>query len=305
MSNFLRSAACAAALVVASSAHAAPDVVASIKPLHSLVAAVMQGIAEPGLIVTGSASPHEYSLRPSDAATLQKADLVFWIGPDFEHFLVKPLETLAPTAGAVALERAPGIHLLAPRKGGTFEPDADGDHDDEGPVDGHLFLDPENAKAMVDAIETRLAAADPENAARYHANAAALRIRLDQLIAGVAAELAPVADRSFIVFHDAYHYFEERFGVRAAGSITVEPDVTPGAQRLAAIRAKVQELGATCVFAEPQFHSRLIDTVVDGTAARTGILDPEGTALEPGADLYATLIQGLADNLRDCLASEG
>ncbi len=321
---------------------AAPGgVVVSIKPLHSLVAAVTQGVQQPYLIMRGGGSPHAYSLKPSDAAALEAAAAVFWIGPDLELFLAGPLETLAPGARRVALQETAGLRRLTFREGGPFdahghaeEDHADEGHDehghdehghdehghdegghdegghDEGGHDGqgagpaydpHYWLDPVNAQVLVGEIARVLAALDPAHAETYAANAAAARAGIDALIAEMAATLAPVAERPFLVFHDAYQYLERRFDLTVAGSITVSPEVLPGARRIAEIRAKVQALGATCVFAEPQFEPRLIRVVVEGTPARAGVLDPLGADLSAGPGLYAELMRRNAAAIRDCL----
>lgn len=283
-----------------------PKVVASVKPIHSLVAAVMGELGTPALIVSGSASPHTYSLKPSDAQALQAADLVFWTGHGLELFLEGSIAALAPKATVVELSHAPGIELLAPREGGTFEAHADEAHDeheheDAAERDMHFFLDPENAKAMVAAIAESLSAADPEHAETYRANAAAESADLDALVAETAARLAPVKGRPFVVFHDAYQYFERRFGLSLAGSVTVNPEITPGADRIAHIRDKLKSLDAACVFAEPNFNQRLVDVLTEGTSARPGTLDPEGSALAEGPGLYRQLIENLADSLVGCL----
>ncbi|HEY8594999.1 MAG TPA: zinc ABC transporter substrate-binding protein [Devosiaceae bacterium] len=291
----------AAALVVAGAmpALAAPVVVASIKPIHSLVAAVMQGAGTPELIVSGASSPHNYALKPSDAVHLQRADLVVWVGPDLENFLISPLATLSSGEKLLTLEGVTGVKTLAPRVGGTFEADTDGDQ--AGRIDPHIWLDPLNARAMVDAIAERLSAMDPDNADLYSANARAEDARLDALIVQTRADLAPIKGKPFVVFHDAYHYFENRFGLSASGSIVVEPDVAPGVQRLRAIRARVEELGATCVFSEPEFEPRLVDTLIEGTAAKKGVLDPLGAAIPQGPDHYFSLIRALSGSLVACL----
>lgn len=285
---------------------AAPEVVATIKPIHSLVAAVMQGVGTPVLLVKGAASPHTYSLKPSDAAALQRADIVFWTGHGMEVFLEGAVGSLAPGARLVELSEAPGITLLPPREGGTFEPHDDGDaaaHEEHGDRewDMHVFLDPQNAKAMVTDIAETLAAVDPANAAAYRANAEAEREALDALTAAIAEELAPVAGRPFVVFHDAYQYFQKRFGLNAVGSITVNPETLPGAARVDEIHSKLGELDAACVFAEPQFDARLIEVLIEGTSAKAGTLDPEGAALAEGPGLYASLLKSLADGLKACL----
>jgi zinc transport system substrate-binding protein len=288
-------------------AAAPPRVVVSIKPIHSLVAGVMAGVIEPDLIIAGTASPHTYTMKPSDARLLEHAEIVFWIGPIFESFLVKPLEALGRGAEVVELDRAPGITLLPARAGGAWERDADEPHPApaHGPspleMDGHLWLDPDNAKAIVRLVVARLSAFDKQNAARYAANGAALERRLDALDAALRQRLAPLHGRPFVVFHDAYQYFDRRYGLDAIGSITVSPENPPGARRVAEIRQKVQRLKARCVFREPQFESPLIDTVIADTGARTDVLDPEGALLPRGPDLYFALLNGLADTLTRCL----
>ncbi|MDK1373184.1 MULTISPECIES: zinc ABC transporter substrate-binding protein ZnuA [unclassified Sinorhizobium] len=306
------------------------NVVASIKPVHSLVASIMEGVGEPSLIVEGGASPHTYNMKPSNAAALQAANVVFWVGHGLEAFLDKPLEALGSGAKVVELSAAPGLEKLTFREGGAFEahghddegdeaahdgheheehgaeqePAHDHEHDHaEGEFDMHLWLDPMNAKAMAAEIEKALAEADPDNASAYEANLAKLNQRLDALDTNLAETVAPVRDKPFVVFHDAYQYFEHRYKVRVAGSITVSPEVLPGAERLSEIRAKIKELGATCVFAEPQFEPKLINVVIEGTPAKSGTLDPEAATLDAGPDLYFQLMENLGASLKSCLAS--
>ncbi|MQB42759.1 zinc ABC transporter substrate-binding protein ZnuA [Rhizobium sp. ICMP 5592] len=295
----------------ATTAADAPDVVVSIKPIHSLVAAIMDGVDTPDLIVDGAASPHTYALKPSNAKALEAAKVVFWVGPGMEAFLEKPLSALGANALVVELDKAPGITKLKFREGGAFEAHDDGDehaesaghdHHDHEEFDTHLWLDPHNAKAMAAEITTTLVAADPANALTYEANQKALDDRLDALDAEITATLAPVKSKPFIVFHDAYQYFERRYGVRVAGSITVSPESIPGAQRISEIHGKVAELGATCVFAEPQFEPKLVNVVLEGTSAKSGVLDPEAAILPQGPDLYFDLMRGIANSLKTCLS---
>ena len=306
-------------LLVSTTATAAdaPKVVVSIKPIHSLVAAIMQGVGTPDLIVDGAASPHTYALKPSNARSLQEAKVVFWVGPGMEAFLQKPLAALGSNATIVELDDAPGITKLKFREGGAFEPHDDGDeheasddhahghNHDHGEFDTHLWLDPHNAKALVSEITTSLVAADPANALTYQANQKALNDKLDALDTEIASTLAPVKDKPFIVFHDAYQYFEHRYGVRVSGSITVSPETIPGAQRVAEIHSKVADLGATCVFAEPQFEPKLVNVVLEGTSAKSGTLDPEAATLPQGPDLYFDLMRGIASSLKACLSAQG
>ena len=158
-----------------------------------------------------------------------------------------------------------------------------------------------NAKAMVHEIEEALVEADPANAATYKANAEAMMSKLDELVTEIEAELEPVKGRGYVVFHDAYQYFETRFGVSAVGSITVSPEVLPGAERVVELRDKVRSLDATCVFSEPQFEPKLVMTITENTTAGSGVLDPLGASIDDGPELYFTLIRNMAKSLKDCL----
>jgi zinc transport system substrate-binding protein len=291
-------------------------VVASVKPIHSLVTGVMKGVAEPSLLVKGAASPHSFNLRPSDARALNQADLVFWVGEDLETFLTKPIKSLAGKAQPVALMEESGLTLLPTREGGAWEKHDDHGHDDHahedhaheaehehGTHDAHVWLDVDNARKMVATIAGKLSERDSANAARYQANAASLTERLTALDAELKTTLAPVKDRPFVVFHDAYHYLEDRYGLNAVGAITVSPDQRPSAQRLSQLRSKISSLDAACVFAEPQFEPTLVTTVVEKTPAKRGTLDPLGAALDDGPELYFTLMRGMAASLVSCLKS--
>jgi zinc transport system substrate-binding protein len=280
-----------------------PAVVASIKPVYSLIAGVMAGVGTPTLIVGGAASPHAYSLRPSDARALAAAQLVFWVGPSMESFLVKPLAALSGGAEVVELDRAPGVTTLRAREGGAWEPDADAPPPVASEtVDGHLWLDIGNARAIVRDAASRLAALDPVNAERYGANARDLERKLDALDQELRADFFPLAGRPFVVFHDAYQYLEHRYALEAVGAISVDPDRPIGARRIADIRAKIVSSGTRCVYGEPQFTPALLATVTDGTGARAGTLDDLGTDLPDGPGLYFSLMRNIAGALSDCLA---
>lgn len=315
-----------ASLLAAGIAVAEPRIVISLPPIHALVAGVMDGVAMPELLVKGGASPHTFTLRPSDARALDQADAVFWVGPGLETFLVRSLETLSADARTVRLAEAEGMILLPLREGGPWDAhdhdnghghDGDHAHDDhdhddhdhhghghahEGGYDGHIWLDPRNARTIVRVAVATLSDLDPGNAGTYAANGEALQADLAALDAELAETLAPVAGVPFIAFHDAYQYLEARYGLNAVGSITVSPEQPPGARRMSELRGRVSEGGARCVFAEPQFPPALAATVLEGTEAQLGTLDPEGTSFEPGIDLYSTMMRALAANLVDCLA---
>ncbi len=300
-------------LLLCTSASAAPKVVATIMPIHSLVAGVMQGIGEPGLIVRGVASPHHYQLRPSDAAKLENARIVFWVGGSFETFLEKPLSILGHKARVVTLIKTEEIRLLHNRRGGAWKnhDEQRGEHaghiEHENELghqqfDAHLWLDPENAKKIVDLIAVELSAVDPVNAVTYISNGGRLKHRIEMLDLKLAKRLAPVHDTPYVVFHDAYQHLERYYGLNAVGSITVSPEQRPSAQRLKALRVKVKELGARCVFSEPQFETALVKTIIEGTSAKRGILDPLGSIFRPGPDAYFDMMNANVSAIVDCLS---
>lgn len=292
--------AAALALAPGLASAAVPDVVVSIKPLHSLAASVMADVGEPALLVGGNASLHSFSLKPSQAEALQEAELVLWVGPSLEGALGDPIDSLANGALVIEVAELPSVVLLPPREGGAWVEEHK-DHGHEG-IDGHLFLDPVNALVIAEALVSALTALDPENAATYAANGAALRAELEALDTELAAALAPLRQRPFVVFHDAYQYFERRYALTAAGSLTVSPDQQPGARRLRELQERIEALGARCVFAEPGFEPALLETLTEGSDLRTGVLDPEGLTLPPGPALYEELLRGLAKSLKSCLA---
>jgi zinc transport system substrate-binding protein len=286
-------------------------VTATIKPIHALVAQVMEGAGAPTLLIKGAASPHTYALKPSDARELNHADIVFRVSEAVEPFTRKIVTALPKSVRVVTLAEAPGIDWLNVRTGDTFEGhDHDHDHADHGhdhdgdnhrSRDGHVWLDPENARKILAEIARVLAEADSANADTYKANAARSDAAIVALEADIARELEPVKGKPYVVFHDAYQYFERRFGLSALGSITLNPEAKPSAKRLTEIRKKLGALSASCVFGEPQFQAKLVAAVTEGTSARAGTLDPEGALVEPGPRAYDVLLRNLAKGLKTCL----
>ena len=294
-------------------------VVASIKPIHSLVSAISEGIGEPTLLVKGAGSPHTYSLKPSQAKELQEADVIFWMGHDLEAFLENSINNIAANALTISLIESDKLTKLNFREGGSFNDHGHDKHDDHGhdkhddhghdkhddhdhhDVDPHVWLDPLNAIVLVGGIKNALISADPKNESAYEENAKVTIEKLNQLIAEINTELEPVKGKGYLVFHDAYQYFENRFGVTAVGSITVSPEILPGAERIREMQNKVRALDATCVFSEPQFEPKLVATVTENTNAGTGVLDPLGASISDGPQLYFTLIKNMANSLKKCM----
>jgi zinc transport system substrate-binding protein len=299
-------------------------VVATIKPVHALVAQVMDGVGTPEVLLKGQSSPHTYSMKPSDAKALNSAAVVFRVSEEIEPFTKKIIASLPASVSVVTLADTTGLLRLKTRGNEGFDAhdhsshggdddhsshetkhtDHDGhDHDSDAKAsyDGHVWLDPENAMMMVAEIARVLSEKSPENAAAFQANATKAIRGIEALKAEIAENLAPVKGKPFAVFHDAYQYFETAFDMKAVGSITVSPEVQPSAKRLSEVRAKIKSLNAACVFAEPQFKTGLVDTVIEGTGAKAGLLDPEGATIEPGPNAYHDLMRGLANGLRSCL----
>jgi len=293
-----------------------PRVVVDIAPIHALVAQVMEGIGMPDLIIQPGATPHEYSLRPSEAAALQSADLVFWIGPDLTPWLEEAIETLAPAADLTTLMDVDGTVQLEFREDAVFEAhdhsdhadddehDDRADHGDHAGHDPHAWLSPKNAMTWLEVIAGRLSAVDPVNSDAYLANAASGRAAIEALMDEVDATLDPVRGRAFIVFHDAYQYFETDFDISASGAISISDASDPSPARIAEIRGQIAEQGVDCVLAEPQFNPGLVATVLRGSDAQMGIVDPLGADLELGAELYPQLIRNLSNALAECLHSK-
>jgi len=283
-----------------------PQVTTDIPVTHSLVTRVMAGIGTPDLIVNRGASPHDYSLRPSNAASLEAADLVFWISSELTPWLEGALKTLAADAKVIELMDAKGSTVLPFREGSTFETHSHRHKHDEDEhatvnVDPHGWLDPYNGKTWLDVIATELSKIDPENTDIYFDNVSQGKTDIDAVISEIDATLATFRGTNFIVYHDAYQYFERRFDVLAAGSISMGDVSDPSPARIAEIHQTVEELDMTCVFSEPQFNPGLVATVVDGTKARARVIDPLGTRLTLGADLYLNLLRNIAQTMASCL----
>ena len=284
----------------------APRVVVRIAPIHSLVAGVMAGVGVPGLIVRGYGSPHHYQMRPSEAAALEAADLVFWVGRSLETFLVRPLSTLARKARIVELMGLDGLTRLGARR-----PDAWSGHrpgsDSAAPrpgrvVDPHIWLDAGNARRIVAEAIRRLGAVDPARRPIYESNGAALMRRIEAFDRELQRRLAPLREVPFVVVHDAFQYFERRYGLRAVGAVVAGPNRLPGVRALQTLRSTIIAVEARCVFREPQVDSGLVDTIVEGTGANRGVLDPLGARLTPGPDAYFEMMTANAAAMVDCLA---
>ena len=315
-------------------ANAETKVIASIKPLHSLVSYVMDGVGTPDILVDGSSSPHTFQLKPSHATMLQEADIVFWIGEDLESFLETPLESIAANSRHITLMDSNEIELLKFREknifGGHDDHDDHGDEHDEhdehadehgdehdehadehgdehddhhdghahGEHDIHFWLDPEIAKTIVKIVTRELSEIDPANSSTYKSNSTKAINEIDQLIIDTKSKIN--SNASYVVFHDAYQYFEKRFGVEVVGALTVNPEVLPGAKQLSEIREVIEHENINCLFSEPQFNPSIAETIASDTGIKSAIIDPLGAELDPGKDLYFDLIGDIASSFESC-----
>ena len=303
----------AAAILMSSTAMAdVPSVAVDIAPVHSLVARVMRSVGEPNLIIPTNASPHRYNLRPSEAKALQDANLVFWMGEGLAPWMENALDSLASNAKIIALLDQKETELMEFREGALFEEhdhDDHADHDDHddhdehahGKYDPHAWLSLENARTWLNLIAAQLSATDPENAGVYFSNAAEARAELATLISEVNKMLKPVRGMKFVVFHDAYQYFEKSFDFPASGAISLSDASDPSPARIAQIHGRIKEQGIDCVLAEPQYKPGLVATVLDGSSAKASVIDPLGYGLEVGEELYPQLIRQMAKTLINCL----
>ncbi len=278
-----------------------PRVVVSINPFYGLVASVMQGVAVPTLLVKVGASPHEYTLKPSEIERLRAATLIFWGGPALESFLVKPLAEVQ--AKTVAFYQVPGLHTLPLRHSAVWESEGCAHHhSDQGTIDMHFWLSFDNAMAMTQAIVSHLSAIDPEHQSQYQANGARLLKRLQAVDRRIANNLREVQSMPYVVFHDAYQYFEQHYHLRGVGAISLHPELPPSAKRLKTIRAMIAQEKGVCLFSEPQFNPALVESIAADLPVKTGVLDPIGTASTPEG--YFELMENLSQALKACLEKE-
>ena len=313
-------------LAINSIAKAEIKVVASIKPIHSLASYVMDGVGKPDIIVDGYNSPHNFSLKPSHAKMIEKANLIIWVGEDLETFLEKPLKTISKDAVNVEIMDLKGIKKFKFREKNIFEDHDEHGHDEHkehghdehkehghkekkhddhgheghahGEHDPHVWLDPMNAKVIVKEIENQLVKLDPDNASKYNANAKKVQSELDNLTKNIKKDLKK--DLRFVVFHDAYQYFENRFGIKVLGALTVNPDILPGAEQLSEIREVIEHEKVNCLFSEPQFNPAIIKSIAKDTKIKTGVLDPLGATLDKGKGMYSNLLRNMYASFKGC-----
>jgi len=299
----------------------APKVVVDIAPVHSLVSMVMKGVGEPTLIIPANASPHDYTLRPSAAKALQNADIIFWMGSSLTPWLDRATTTLMKDAQMIALLDTEDTIILEVRDELTFDADhgdhqehEDHDEHDEHKdhvsehkdghehhgIDPHAWLSAKNASVWLSVIAAHLSEIDPKNKETYKTNAAVGQKDITDLATDISKTLSGVQGRSFIVYHDAFQYFENDFNFTAAGAISPSDAAPVSPARIAAIRSMIEKEGIDCILSEPQYSQGLIQSVSSGTEVNLGIIDAIGAGITIGPDLYNTLMRNMAKTFADC-----
>ncbi|WP_394662234.1 zinc ABC transporter substrate-binding protein ZnuA [uncultured Pantoea sp.] len=303
----------ATAILAALALPAHSAVVTSIKPLGFIAAAISEGITPVEVLLPDGASEHDYALRPSDVKRIKNADLVIWVGPEMEAFLTKPAAAL-PASRNLEIAALPAVKSQLIRGGEDEDEDEEGHasdksedqdsshtHHHHGEYNMHLWMSPKIAQESAVAIHGKLLELMPESKAKLDANLQQFEAALAETDKHIGAQLAPVRNKGYFVFHDAYSYFEKHYGLSPAGHFTVNPEIQPGAQRLHQIRTQLVEQKAVCVFAEPQFRPAVIDAVSRGTSVRKGTLDPLGMGISLTKDSYVKFLSQLSSQYASCL----
>lgn len=296
------------------SAQAQVQILTSIKPLQLIAAAIQDGQGEPQALLPPGASPHYFVLRPSDAKRLDQADLFYWIGPDLENFLPRLVKQRSQPSVAVQTLAELQLQYFGAAQahaeeehqhehGHTHELVEHDHHHQPGTVDAHLWLLPHNAKVIAQRMSADLSQLDPNNAKQYAANLHAFNQRLDRLDQQLQAQLQPLRSKSFFVFHEAFNYFEQAYGLKHAGVFAVSGELQPGAKHVNQMRQRLQHAGPSCVFSEPPLQPRLAHTLADGLPVILAELDALGSNIEVNAVGYEQLLQHLAEQFSTCLTS--
>jgi zinc transport system substrate-binding protein len=290
----------------------AANVVVSIKPIHSLVAMIMENSGNaPSLLVDGTQSLHSFSLKPSQIQNIQKADIVFYISDELESFLSKTLANSPASKKRIALAKQPNIVLLPVRQNDGFERhhhdevehDEHDEHDEhESSTDYHLWSSPENAKTILRIITQNLIAINPAQKALYSANQDKAIAAIDTLDISIKKQLLPLQNHPFITFHDATQYFEKAYGLTSVGTLTLHPERGTSAKHIQAIRAKIADRQANCVFHEPQFDTQITEKLLAKTNIKSHVIDPEAALIQPSTDLYIEMLKSLTQSFKDCLS---
>ena len=294
----LRSSFILTSLLLIPSVASASTILTSFKPIQMIVTELTQGVSEPDVVMNSNASPHDYALKPSDVKKIQNADMLIWFGPDLEAFLTKVAKS---NDNLVTISEIPNINL---REFGEEPHDHHHDGHDHGSHDPHFWLGIDQVEVASSYISNKLVEVDPQNADVYKKNLEVFLSQLADKKRSIEAQLAPVKDKGYYVFHDAYSYYEDEFGLNKLGHFTVSPERKPGAKTLISIKKTLAKQDVQCVFSEPQFTPAVIESVVRGSSTQKGQLDPVGSDIEVGKGSYFEFLQQLTDSYTSCLSAQ-
>jgi len=300
-----------ASLLLASTHIQADTVIASVKPLTLIASELLVDVAEVDTLLPDGASPHDFALRPSDRKRLNSADLLIWVGPEIEPYLEKVID--ASQVEHMAMRKGHADHDDDKHSHEEHHDEQKGHedkHDDE--HEGHIghdhaglhpWLDIEAVEHFAEELSVELQHHYSKQASIIKENKAAFLASLKQFESKAKAQLEPVHQKGFLVFHDAYDGFVNHFDLNQVGYFTVSPELKPGAKHLAELREKLEHSGVSCVFKEPQYNPALIDSITRGFEVHVGELDPLATDVALAQGAYVNFMQGLVDEFTECLAS--
>ena len=291
--NFLKITLCLLVLALSTTAAAQepkPLILASIKPLQLIAAAVAGDQADVELLLPVSVSPHLYQLKPSDRQRLAKADMIVWVGPALERFLLKPLALVEP-------HKALNIY------DGVAEHHGHDDHEEGGHAEGdpHSWLDPIEAIAIAHKIAQQLMRVAPSKQPIFQQNAEHFEQRIRQLDKKLQAEFQAIEAKPYIVLHDAYSHFEERYGVKRAAALALSPDRKPGARHIWRIKQLIDKGGVGCIFREPQYKPAILESLIKDADIRIEVLDPLAAAIKLSPNAYELFIADFAETFLRCI----
>ena len=328
-----------AAAILSFSAVASATIVTSIKPLGFIASAIANEVTDVDVLVPTGASPHDYNLKPSDAQKLKSAEMVVWIGEDVDLFLDKSIDDLdykkvltIKDIAAIEPFLMKGEHHHHHGEGDAHEHSHEGHHhaheghdhkhahgdhdhkhdhaheghehhhDDDASINWHVWYSPDISKVVAQRIASKLVKQYPEKKALIEKNVAEFDRTLAETSVKIKAQLESVKDKGFYVFHDAYGYFNQAYGLNQTGYFTINPLVAPGAKTLAKIKEEIAEHKVSCLFAEPQFTPKVIESLSKATQVKVGRLDPMGDSVKAEGNPYAAFLRFTADSYSQCLA---
>jgi zinc transport system substrate-binding protein len=279
---------CVGALLFAPGLRAEPRVLTTVKPLQFIAEAIVAGEGSVASLITGTDSPHHFSLSPTDRLSIDRADLVLWIDPAFEVNLQDLFTRLAAEQS--------GLLLTASRlEGMTLR------YYEDGSLDPHLWLSQSNALLIAEALARELVAQYPDKAAHYQAALARFRNASDDFVRRTGARVDAQRASAYLVYHDAFSYLEADLGVRHSASLVADPDVVPGMREMLRLRETVNATPPACILLEPETSDALVDTVLRDHSPRRITLDVLGSDMPGGTSAYHQLLERLIDGFATCV----